>query len=115
VQASTPQDTNKITESSPKLCRVSVRVELFGLPTLITGSRLVVLDLPTGAMLGDVITALGARCPKLLGSVIRGDGKALMEGYSLNQNGVRFLEDVEEPLELVEGESLLLLSNQAGG
>lgn len=115
MQVGTPRDPNRMTNSNTELCQIPVRVELFGLPTLITGSRMVVLDLPTSAVLRDAITALGTKCPELLGSVIREDGKTLMEGYSLSQNGMRFLEDVEEPLEFVKGESLLLLSNMAGG
>jgi hypothetical protein len=91
----------------------SVRVELFGLPRVIAGCRQVELALEAPAGLERLVDALARACPPLVDRVIRPDLLALQEGYVFNLNGTAFLAGGLPRLK--EGDSLLLLSNQAGG
>ncbi|MBM3941931.1 MAG: MoaD/ThiS family protein [SAR202 cluster bacterium] len=90
-----------------------IRVELFGLPRLRSGQRMVELLLPAEVSLRDVAPALGQACPALVAHTIREDLSGPAEGYLFNLNGTRFL--TGEQVNLRPGDALLLLSNQAGG
>ncbi len=98
---------------TPQATLVPVRVELFGLPRLRSGQRLVELRLPSAATRQQVVAALALACPALVGGAIRPDLAGLQEGYLLNRNGVAFL--TGDDFHLEAGDSLLLLSSQAGG
>ena len=90
-----------------------IRVELFGLLRIITGRREMDVSLPANAGHTELMVALAEACPVLVGRAIRPDLSALEDGYVFNLNGVAFLGDGD--LDLKPGDTLLLLSNQAGG
>ena len=91
----------------------AVKVELFGTPRLAAGRREVELVLAPGTSRQEFTDALAEACPSLIGKVIRDDRSGLQEGYVLNRNGLAFLQG--DALDVGDGDSLLILSNQAGG
>ena len=92
---------------------VSVTIELFGTARMACGCRNVKTNLPASACVADVVAALGAICPDLIGVALRDDLSGLMSSYTLNLNATEFVECGE--LALREGDTLLLFSSQAGG
>ncbi len=92
---------------------IAVNVELFGTSRLAAGRREVELVLPPEATRQEFAEALAGACPALVGKVIRDDLSGLQEGYVLNRNGLAFLDG--GILNVQHGDSLLILSNQAGG
>ena len=92
---------------------INIRVELFGTPRLRSDRREVALTLPPGAGRNQLVRALALACPALVGCGLRQDLADLEDGYIFNRNGVAFLG--EGDFSLQEGDSLLLISNQAGG
>ncbi len=92
---------------------INIRVELFGTPRLRSDRREVALTLPPGAGRNQLVRALARACPALVGCGLRQDLADLEEGYVFNRNGVAFLG--EGDFSLQDGDSLLLISNQAGG
>ena len=92
---------------------VQVRVELFGIPRMRAGLRELVVELPAQGQRAQVVGELARTCPALVGPVLREDLTGLQPGYVFNLNGVAFLDG--NSFSLREGDSLLLLSNQAGG
>ena len=94
---------------------VLVQVELFGLARMKAGVNAVTLSLDAAATVADLARELVQAYPDLVGTVLLEDG-AIADGYVLNRNGLAFLP--AEPgalLQLADGDTLLLLSNQAGG
>ena len=96
-----------------------VTVELFGMARVKTGVSHVALAVDPQAQVATLVGNLAARCPLLIGNglVESEDGSiAVAEGYALNRNGLAFLSanDADQP-NWADGDSLLLLSNQAGG
>ena len=65
------------------------------------------------ATVADVLTALAAACPALVGPVLTPDSHALCTGYLLNRNGREFIDRADAPL--ANGDRLLLISSAAGG
>ncbi len=97
-------------------CRseISCVIELFGVARLKAKVAQIPLTLPSGATIGDAFNALVNVAPALLNTVIASDGRSLTAGFSCNLNGAQFLpSDVRT--ELHSGDSLLILSNDAGG
>ena len=98
---------------------VVVTVELFGMARIQAGASSVVLAVDTRASVPALVDALARECPELVGNALHlaEDGVVVVaDGYALNRNGLAFLSpdtDVVSPW--ISGESLLLLSNQAGG
>ena len=92
---------------------VSVKVELFGIPRIHAGKTAVELAVPYPANRGSLVVALANRCPALLGHGLKEDLTDLQDGYVFNLNGLAFLG--EGDFTLANGDSLLLLSSQAGG
>jgi molybdenum cofactor guanylyltransferase len=92
---------------------VSVTVELFGVARLLTKTRSVSLSLPQEASLADVLTALAARLPVLVGRVIKSDGAALASGYACNINGLNFIRSTSAKVN--PGDKIFILSADAGG
>jgi molybdopterin converting factor small subunit len=92
---------------------VKIIIELFGTPRLRAGRREVELELPATARRQQVIQALAQVCPALVGQVLLEDLSGLQEGYVFNLNGTAFLSG--DIISVQPGDSLLLLSNQAGG
>ena len=92
---------------------VRVKVELFGSPRIHCGTMAVELAVPHPANRGSLVTALAEQCPALVGHGLKGDLTGPDDGYVFNLNGLAFLGD--EDFALADGDSLLLLSSQAGG
>jgi molybdopterin converting factor small subunit len=87
---------------------MSVHVEFFGIPRQRAG---VVETTAAGARLGDVLADLAGRFPQLAEACL--DGQQLQAGYVANVNGQAFVTDPATPL--LPGDSLLILSADAGG
>jgi molybdopterin converting factor small subunit len=89
---------------------VRVRVELFGVPRLVTGRRAVEVE-TSGGTLGEVARALGQSCPELRGRVLdRSDW--LLDGYLFAVDR-RFTRDAAATVG--EGGPVLLVASSAGG
>ena len=87
---------------------MQIAVELFGIARARAG---VALTTAEGNCLGDVLANLAARYPALAESCI--DGRRLRENFTANLGGRQFVTAPETPLH--EGETVLLLSLDAGG
>lgn len=85
-----------------------VPVELYGIPRQRAG-----VDRTTarGTCLAEVLADLAGRYPRLAETCI--EGGQLRPGFVANVGGNRFVTDPETPL--AEGDSLLILSADAGG
>ena len=98
---------------------VVVTVELFGMARIQAGASSVTLVVDTRAPVRALVDALARECPELVGNALHltEDGAAAVaDGYALNRNGLAFLSsDADAVLPWTPGDSLLLLSNQAGG
>ena len=92
---------------------VKVRVELFGTPRIHAGATAVELAVPYPANRTRLVATLADRCPALLGHGLKEDLTDLEDGYVFNLNGLAFVG--EGDFSLANGDSLLLLSSQAGG
>lgn len=90
-----------------------VVVELFGTARSIVGAREVEIEVEAGASVSEVIAALAASQPGLVGRVIALNGAGLVESYGLNLNGHNFVADLSTPIR--PGDRLLLLFTSAGG
>jgi molybdopterin converting factor small subunit len=85
-----------------------ITVELFGIPRERAGIAKTPAD---GARLDEVLSDLARRFPRLAeGCILHG---VLRPGYLANLNGQRFVSDPSTPL--ASGDSLLILSADAGG
>ena len=92
---------------------LEIRVELFGLARISSGRRLVPISVLADAEIHDVVGALSTVCPQLVGEIILDDLSGLQSSYTLNVNGTSFVSD--GPLNLEQGDTILLFSSQAGG
>lgn len=92
---------------------VNVKVELFGTPRIHTGTTAVEVAVPHPTNRGSLVAALAEQCPALVGHGLKEDLTGLEDGYVFNLNGLAFVG--EGDFTLAEGDSLLLLSSQAGG
>jgi molybdopterin converting factor small subunit len=108
-----PAESNTAGLDTAPTGTVKVRVELFGTPRLRAGCREVPLHLPSRVHRSQVVEALAQACPALVGTALREDLTDLQAGYVFNHNGLAFLEGAEFILR--PGDSLLLISSQAGG
>ena len=96
-----------------KTAPVSIQVELYGLAQMACNRRQMCIDVPSEAVMRDIMQALVHACPALRGLVIRDDLSGLYESYVLNLNGLAFV--ARDCLQLKSGDTLLLFSSQAGG
>ncbi len=98
---------------------VVVTVELFGMARVRAGASSISIEVGSQSPVTTLLDALGHACPELVGNAlcVSDDGTiAVADGYALNRNGLVFLPpDVDAPLDWTSGDTLLLLSNQAGG
>ena len=92
---------------------VTVTVELFGNARLLAGRHLVRLNVPDDCALSDIAVEMGRRYPTLMGTVVREDFTGFLDSYTVNLNGVEFMDDHHRRLS--DGDSLLVFSSQAGG
>jgi len=92
---------------------LSITVELFGVPRLLTKTKEISLSLSEPATLSDVFGALAERLPVLSGRVIDAEKKILSSGYACNVNGLSF---VRNPGATVSsGDRIFIVSADAGG
>ncbi len=94
--------------------KVKIKIELFGLARIKSGTREVEVDVPSVTNVGEVAKVLSENCPVPLGLAILDDKTGLQPSYTFNLNGTEFLGEGEE-IRLEQGDSLLLFSSQAGG
>ena len=98
---------------------VVVTVELFGMARIHAGASSVTLTVDARSPVPALVDALARECPSLVGNALHlaEDGAAAVaDGYALNRNGLAFLSpDADAVWPWQEGDSILLLSNQAGG
>ena len=93
--------------------KIRLTVELFGTARLSSGRRQVEISAPRVAGPDDLASALAGACPELIGSVVREDGAGLIESFTFNVNGIRFLD--HSLTRLYPGDTILVFSSQAGG
>jgi hypothetical protein len=94
---------------------VAITIELFGTARIKAGVGAIPLRIDTGASMVQLAEELARECPALVGNALTDYG-TIADGYALNRNGLEFLPpDNGAPLNLRTGDTLLLLSNQAGG
>ena len=89
-------------------------VELFGVARLKAKAGRIPLTLAPGATIRDAFRALADIAPALINTVIASDCHSLTAGFSCNLNGTQFLPN-DFHTELHSGDSLLILSSDAGG
>ena len=98
---------------------VVVTVELFGIARVRAGASSIPLEVRSQSPAATLLDALAQACPDLVGNAlcVSDDGTTVIaDGYALNRNGLVFLPpDSDALLDWATGDSLLLLSNQAGG
>jgi len=98
---------------------VVITVELFGMARMNAGVSSIALEVVPRPSIAALLHALADQCPALTGCALHTteDGVVtLADGYALNRNGLAFLSpDLDAALDLEPGDSLLFLSNQAGG
>jgi molybdopterin converting factor small subunit len=87
---------------------MQIAVELFGIARARAG---VARTTAQGRCLGDVLAQLGERYPALAETCI--DGRQLRPSFLANLSGQRFVRAPDTPL--CEGDTVLLLSMDAGG
>ena len=92
--------------------QVTINVELFGNARLLAERKLVRLSVPDDCALSDIAEGIGRQHPALMGTVVREDLTGFLESYTVNLNGVEFIDDRRR---LSDGDSLLVFSSQAGG
>ena len=92
---------------------LSILVELYGTPRLRSGRREIALELRPEASRKEVVLALAEACPELVGHAICHDLNDLDQGFVFNHSGRTFLSG--DRFSFQPGDTLLLLSSQAGG
>ena len=92
---------------------VTCTVELFGVARMVARTRELTLALPDGATFSHVYEALVERIPALTGSVITTDGRALVDGYACNVNGLDFVRDASTVVK--HGDDIAIIASDAGG
>jgi molybdopterin converting factor small subunit len=85
-----------------------VVIELYGIARARAGVERTTAE---GACLGDVLLDLGKQFPALAETCL--NGRCLRPNFLANLGGERFLSAPESPVQ--EGDTLLLLSTDAGG
>ncbi len=93
--------------------QVTINVELFGNARLLAERKLVRLSIADDCGLGDIAEGIGRQHPALVGTVVRGDLAGFLDSYTVNLNGVEFIDEPRRRLS--DGDSLLVFSSQAGG
>ena len=100
-----------VTRKAPTM--VTIDVELFGNARLLAGRKVERLSVANDCALGDIAREIGRRRPALVGAVVREDLSGFLESYTVNLNGVEFIDERRQRLS--DGDSLLVFSSQAGG
>jgi molybdopterin converting factor small subunit len=87
---------------------MTITVEFFGIPRARAGTAATTAQ---GRCLGEVLSDLAGRFPEFARDCL--DGNRLRPGFTANLRGERFVTDPQTPL--AEGDTVLLLSVDAGG
>lgn len=93
--------------------QVTINVELFGNARLLAERKLVRLSIADDCALSDIAEGIGRQHPALVGTVVREDLTGFLDSYTVNLNGVEFIDERRQRLS--DGDSLLVFSSQAGG
>jgi molybdenum cofactor guanylyltransferase len=110
----TPDDYGRALQHWDDVHRsIQCTVELFGVARMIAKTKDVALALPPDATISDVLAALAKKLPMLVGRVISGDARRLVDGYACNVNGRDFVRHPTAPVKA--GDSIVILSADAGG
>ena len=96
-------------ESFPITCTI----ELFGVARLRAKTERVSVTLSPCADLGVALAALAEKIPGLVGPVLSEQDHKLVRGFACNVNGETFVHDMRTRLK--DGDSVLILSSDAGG
>ncbi len=83
-------------------------VEMFGLPSVLSGKRKVEFELEGEVRLTDIVGGLKKAAPQLIGEIIQPDVDFLQDGFAFNING-RFFSD-DRDLVLKESDRIILLT-----
>ena len=94
---------------------MSIDIELFGIPRLITGIKETRLDVEKGTTFRDIVRILGATYPALIGDVIQPDGETLYPPHVLNRNGKRMIQEGQMCESPNDGDQITLMAILAGG
>ena len=86
---------------------------MYGLPYEITPLREVAVELPEGANMAEVVTALKDKVPALEGPVVRPGTDRLREAYKFNLNGTFYYDG--QDFTLRPGDRIALLVPVTGG
>jgi hypothetical protein len=89
-----------------------MEIELFGTARMLSGKRVLQLDMCGPASQKELVRAIASACPSLIGSVLRPELDGLQESFVFNRNGLEFLTRGDE---VMPDDHLLLFSSQAGG
>lgn len=95
--------------------KMHVNIELFGLPRIIAGEKIITLSLQDNASFRDVVRELAQRHPEMMGDVIKIDGETLQSPNILNLNGRRMVQPHQMDESIRDGDKLVLMSMSAGG
>ena len=94
---------------------IQVLVEFTGISRVLTGQSEYTLPINKGAVMKDVIKAIGKKYPSLIGEVIDKDGKSLIPTNLFSINGQKILHEKQLHYQPEDGDRLILLSLLAGG
>ena len=92
-----------------------MHVEFTGISRVLTGQTEYLLPIAEGAVIEDVVHAIGRKYPSLIGEVIGKDGKSLMPTNLFSVNGKQILHEKQLHFQPKDGDRLILLSLLAGG
>jgi len=90
-----------------------VVVEFYGTARQVTGQKDVTIELEEGGTFRDVVRALAARYPELVGNVIQPGGEELQMPNMFNVNALRVVHDLDTQPQ--DGDRILLMFVTAGG
>ncbi|MCD6577075.1 MAG: MoaD/ThiS family protein [Anaerolineaceae bacterium] len=94
---------------------IKILVEFTGISRILTGKMEYQLPLVNGAVVRDVVRAIGRKFPPLVGEVIEEDGETLVPTNLFSVNGKQILNEKNMHYQPKDGDRLILLSLLAGG
>jgi molybdopterin converting factor small subunit len=94
---------------------MKIQVEFLGLSRLVTGVKVVSLDLKEGATFRDIVRTLVTTYPALLGNVIQSNREALQEPNIFNLNAKKMIQANQMDSGPSDGDRVILMSMSAGG
>lgn len=94
---------------------MKIDLELFGVARLVARQKVICLEVAKGATFRDIVRALGARYPQMVGDVIRPDGESLQEPNIFNLNARSMIQQDQMDQCPSDGDRVILMSMSAGG